>query len=112
MRNRTILPIDGMHQVERHEILHQLLLIGDLAPLAGFSAASIPIWKSYDQWQDRSIPDQCISRLRCVATLDPVVLATRRTMQQVERGEAQEGYLHKMAAGKSGTNGVARAMPD
>src|SRR5258708_39808006 len=82
----AILLIDIGHQVQSHEVFHQLLLIKAVPPLAGFPTPSIPIRKNHDHFRYLSMPDEGISRLDRFATLDPVVLAPWRTMKQVEGG--------------------------
>src|SRR6266487_2879382 len=83
--DRAILLIDKAHQVQSHEVFHELLLIKAVPPLAGFPTPSIPIRKNHDQFRYLSMPDEGISKLDRFATADPVVLAPWRTMKQVEK---------------------------
>src|SRR5258706_14445407 len=82
----AILLIDKAHQVQSHKVFHTLLLIKAVPPLTGFPTPSIPIRKNHDQFRYLSMSNEGISRLYRLATPDPVVLASWRTMQQVEGG--------------------------
>src|SRR5438105_14822649 len=84
--DRAILLIDKAHQVQSHEVFHELLLIKAVPPLAGFPTPSIPIRKNHDQFRYLSMPEEGISRLDRFATPAPVVLAHWRAMKQVEGG--------------------------
>src|SRR5258708_17174369 len=82
----AILLIDKAHQVQSHKVFHKLLLTKAVPPLTGFPTPSIPIGKNHDHFRYLSISNEGISRLDRLATPDPVVLASWRTMQQVEGG--------------------------
>src|SRR5258708_24827960 len=82
----AILLIDKAHQVQSHKVFHKLLLIKAVPPLTGFPTPSIPIGKNHDQFRYLSMSNERISRLDRLATPDPVVLASWRTMHQVEGG--------------------------
>src|SRR5579885_1638757 len=85
-RNGAVFLIDKMHQIQRHKVFHKLLLIKAVSPLAGFPTLSIPIGKNHNQFRCLSLPDKSICRLYRLAAADPVVLAPRGTMKQVEGG--------------------------
>src|SRR5690242_7780154 len=82
--NGAVFLIDKMHQVQRHKVFHELLLIKAVPPLAGFPILSIPIGKNHNQFRYLSLPDKSICRLYRLASPAPVVLAPWGTMKQVE----------------------------